>query len=94
MLSEICRKTAADFSQPEELDKFKSMESLSDAHVVLLVPRVPDACRKRTEYVLLAPVFENTNHVQTFSQLKWCILLYKQGAAPDKFVILRRCRYC
>jgi hypothetical protein len=71
------------------------MVLLLDAHVVLVVPlRVPDAYRKRTGYMLLAPVSERTNYILKVSQLmKRCISLYKPGATLNKFVLHRRCRY-
>jgi hypothetical protein len=44
--------------------------------------------------VLLAPVFEQTNHFQEVPQLmKRCLSLYKPGAAPNKFILYRRYRY-
>jgi hypothetical protein len=71
------------------------MELLLDAQVVLWVPRrVPNMRRKRTGYMLLAAVFEQTNHFQEVSQLmKRRLSLYKPGAAPNKFILHRRCRY-
>jgi hypothetical protein len=71
------------------------MDLLLDAQVVLWVPRrVPNMCRKRAGYVLLAPVFEQTNHFQEVPQLmKRCLSLYKPGAVPNKFILHRHCRY-